>query len=115
VAVKLRLKRLGRTHAPFYRICAMDARAARDSVAIEEVGYYNPLEKSDQKAVAFNQERVLYWLGVGAQPTQTVRDLLRKRGIDPVPGKPRIIDAQIPNATPSAPAKAEEPAAAAQG
>ncbi len=85
--VKLRLKRFGRRHRPFYRINAMDQRTARDSEAIEELGYYDPLEKDQAKAIKVNTERVQYWLSVGAQPTDTVRDLLRKVGIDTTAGK----------------------------
>jgi small subunit ribosomal protein S16 len=85
--VKLRLKRFGRRHRPFYRLNAMDTRSARDSRAIEELGHYDPLEKDDAKAVTFKKERIEYWLSVGAQPSDTVRNLLKKAGIDPTPGK----------------------------
>jgi len=79
--VKLRLKRFGRRHRPFYRLNAMDQRSARDSAPIEELGFYDPLEKDAAKAMKFNDERVRYWLGVGAQPSDTVRSLLRKAGL----------------------------------
>ena len=79
--VRLRLKRLGRRHRPFYRINAMDQRSARDSRVIEQLGHYDPLERDHAKAVQINEERVRYWLGVGAQPSDTVRSLLRKAGI----------------------------------
>ncbi len=85
--VKLRLKRFGRTHAPFYRVNAMDQRSARDSKAIEELGTYDPLNKDEDKQVKLNVDRVKYWLSVGAQPSDTVRALIRKAGIDPTPGK----------------------------
>lgn len=85
--VKLRLKRFGRRHRPFYRINAMDQRSARDSAAIEELGFYDPLEKDQAKAIKVNEERVRHWLSVGAQPSDTVRSLLKKVGIDPTPGK----------------------------
>jgi len=88
VAVKLRLKRFGRRHRPFYRLNAMDARSARDSKAIEELGFYDPLEANQEKALRFKEDRVKYWLSVGAQPSETVRSLLKKVGIDPTPGKP---------------------------
>lgn len=87
MAVKLRLKRFGRRHRPFYRLNAMDARSARDSRPIEELGHYDPLEPDQEKAVVLKQDRVKYWLSVGAQPSDTVRSLLRKSGIDPTPGK----------------------------
>ena len=85
--VKLRLKRFGRRNRPFYRICAIDQRSARDSTAIEELGYYDPIEPDAEKAVKFDTERAKYWLQVGAQPSNTVRSLLRKAGVDPTPGQ----------------------------
>lgn len=85
--VKLRLKRMGRTHRPYYRINAMDQRSARDSRPIEQLGQYDPLEKDQAKQVVLNEERVRYWLGVGAQPTETVAALLKKAGLDPTPGQ----------------------------
>ena len=86
--VKLRLKRYGRTKRPFYRLCAMDQRLARDSAAIEELGFYDPVEKEQEKALSINADRARYWLSVGAQPSRTVTSLLRKAGIDPTVGKP---------------------------
>ncbi len=87
MAVKLRLKRFGRRHRPFYRINAIDGRSARDSRAIEQLGFYDPLLGEAEKAIKINKDRVQYWLSVGAQPSQTVRGLLKKAGIDPTPGK----------------------------
>lgn len=87
MAVKIRLKRFGRRHRPFYRINAMDVRSARDSKAIEELGFYDPLETTQGKELRVKEDRVRYWLGVGAQPSDTVRSLLKKVGIDPTPGK----------------------------
>ncbi len=92
MSVKIRMKRFGRRHRPFYRICAMDTRSARDSQSIEQLGFYDPLEKNDDKAIKVNTERVMYWLSVGAQPSSTVKSLLKKRGIDAVPGKPKLIE-----------------------
>ena len=80
--VKLRLKRFGRRNRPYYRICVMDQRSARDSRTIEELGYYDPIESDDAKAVSIKSDRVKYWLGVGAQPSSTVRSLIRKSGIE---------------------------------
>lgn len=80
--VKLRLKRFGRRHRPCYRICVMDQRSARDSKTIEELGFYDPLEPDDEKALRVDGERVKYWLGVGAQPSSTVRSLIRKAGVE---------------------------------
>jgi small subunit ribosomal protein S16 len=82
------MKRMGRTHRPFYRICAMDTRSQRDGRSIEELGHYDPAQPDPAKAVSLQADRVRYWLSVGAQPSQTVRSLLRKQGIDPKPGTP---------------------------
>ncbi|HIU46026.1 MAG TPA: 30S ribosomal protein S16 [Candidatus Fimadaptatus faecigallinarum] len=77
--VKIRLKRMGMKKAPFYRIVVIDSRDARDGRPIEEIGYFNPMtEPADLKV---DPERAQYWLGVGAQPTQTVKTLLRKAGV----------------------------------
>jgi small subunit ribosomal protein S16 len=78
VAVKIRLKRLGRTHRPYYRICVMDGRRPRDGKAIEEVGTYDPMIPEVDKSVTMNAERVDYWLSVGAQPTPKVGTLIKK-------------------------------------
>jgi small subunit ribosomal protein S16 len=78
VAVKIRLKRMGKIRAPFYRIVVADARTKRDGRVIEEIGTYNP--KADPSVINVNSERALYWLGVGAQPTEPVAALLRVTG-----------------------------------
>ncbi|MDO4548024.1 MAG: 30S ribosomal protein S16 [Clostridia bacterium] len=74
--VKIRLKRMGMKKEPFYRIVVTDSRNPRDGRFIEELGYYNPV--SDPVQLKVDQERAKYWLGVGAQPTDTVRALLKK-------------------------------------
>ena len=74
--VKIRLKRMGMKKEPFYRIVITDSRNARDGRAIEEIGYYNPVSEPVQLKI--NEERAKYWLSVGAQPTDTVRALLKK-------------------------------------
>lgn len=79
MAVKLRLRRLGRKKKPFYRVIAADSRAPRDGRFIEEIGYYNPL--TDPLTIEVKEDRVLYWLSQGAIPTVTVKNLLRKKGI----------------------------------
>jgi len=79
MAVKLRLKRMGAKKAPFYRVVAADARAPRDGRFIEELGYYNP--KTEPATVSLKEEQILAWLNNGAQPTDTVRNLLSKAGI----------------------------------
>lgn len=80
MAVKIRMKRFGRTNRPFYRINAVDSRASRDGRVIEELGSYDPHAGDDAK-VQFNSERVQYWLSVGAQPSETVRSFLKKAGL----------------------------------
>ncbi len=79
--VVLRLKRLGRRHRPFYRLNAMEKRAPRDGRVLEELGYYDPVAPDDKQLVLKN-ERVSYWLSVGAQPSDTARSLIRKAGIE---------------------------------
>ena len=79
MAVKLRLKRMGAKQRPFYRIVAADARSPRDGRFIETVGTYNPI--TNPAEVKINKELALKWLNNGAQPTDTVRTLLKKEGI----------------------------------
>ena len=81
MAVRLRLKRLGRKHRPYYRIEAFDSRTKRDGRSIEMLGTYDPLESNEEKQVILKRERIEYWLGVGAQPSDTVASFLRRRGI----------------------------------
>lgn len=78
MAVKIRLKRLGKIRAPHYRIVVMDARTKRDGRAIEEIGLYHP--KNDPSVIKVKSDRVQYWLGVGAQPTEAVVALLKRTG-----------------------------------
>ena len=77
--VKIRLKRMGMKKAPFYRIVVIDSRDARDSRPIEEIGYFNPM--TDPADIKVDAERAQYWLGVGAQPSDTCRGLLKKCGV----------------------------------
>lgn len=79
MAVKLRLKRAGAKRDPFYRIVAADSRAPRDGRFIEIIGHYDPT--TQPATVKIDEEKVLKWLGVGAQPSDTVRNLLSKQGI----------------------------------
>ena len=79
MAVKLRLKRMGKKKRPFYRIVAADSRAPRDGRFIELVGTYDPITKPHR--VDYEEERVLYWLTNGAQPTDTVKSLLSGKGL----------------------------------
>lgn len=78
MAVKIRLKRMGAKKKPFYRIVVSDARTPRDGRFIEEIGYYNPL--TEPADIQVDGERAQYWLSQGAQPSDTVRSLLKKSG-----------------------------------
>lgn len=79
MAVKLRLRRMGKKRQPVFKVVAADSRSPRDGRFIEAIGLYNP--KTDPATVDIKEDRALYWLGVGAQPTTTVRNLLSKKGI----------------------------------
>lgn len=79
MAVKIRLRRSGRKKLPFYRIVVADSQSPRDGRFIENIGHYNP--RLPEGGLQVNTERADYWLGVGAQPTDTVRSLLRKAGV----------------------------------
>jgi len=79
VSVKLRLRRMGRTKRPVYAVVAADSRSPRDGRFIEDLGRYNPVQ--EPAVVTLNEERVLYWLHQGAQPSDTVRSLLSKEGL----------------------------------
>jgi small subunit ribosomal protein S16 len=78
VAVKIRLKRLGKIRAPYYRIVVADSRTKRDGRVIEEIGKYHPTEHPS--VIEVDSERAQYWLGVGAQPTEQVAALLKLTG-----------------------------------
>ena len=79
MAVKLRLKRMGAKKRPFYRVVAADSRSPRDGKVIEEIGYYNPVVVPAD--IKIDEEKAMKWLRDGAQPTDTVRDILKKQGI----------------------------------
>ena len=78
MAVKIRLKRMGKIRAPFYRVVVMDSRTKRDGRAIEEIGKYHPTE--EPSLIDISSERALHWLGRGAQPTEAVEALLKVTG-----------------------------------
>ena len=80
MAVRIRMKKLGRRHRPFYRICAMDSRAPRDGRVLEELGTYDPMVPEVDARAVLNGERVEYWLSVGARPTEKVGVLIKKYG-----------------------------------
>ena len=77
--LKIRLRRMGAKKAPFYRIIVADSRAPRDGAFVEELGYYNPL--TDPVELKVDAERAAHWIKNGAQPTDTVRALLKKSGV----------------------------------
>jgi len=79
LATKIRLKRIGRRNRPFYRMVAMDSRNRRDGAAIEELGWYNPIDANH--SYDLKDERILHWLGEGAQPTDAAKKLLRRSGL----------------------------------
>jgi len=79
LAVRLRLRRMGKKKQPYYRIVAIDSRAARDGKYLESLGTYNP--RSEPLALDIQEERARYWLDQGAQPSDTVYTLLQRKGI----------------------------------
>lgn len=135
MAVRIRMKKMGRKHQPFYRICAIDGRAPRDGKVIEELGYYDPLVKETDARAILDGERINYWLGVGAQPSEKVRVLIKKYGANgthldkqksalervklnkPMAPPPRVVprpkpeEPAAPEAPPAAEPAAEEPMA----
>lgn len=79
MAVKIRLRRMGAKKAPFYRVVVADSRSPRDGKCIEEIGYYNPITEPSE--VKIDAEKAKKWLNNGAQPSDTVKRLLKKTGI----------------------------------
>ena len=79
MAVRIRLKKLGRKKRPFYRVVAIDSRFKRDGREIERLGWYDPVQ--DNNSCNLNEERVLYWLDQGAKPSDTVQGLFRRNGL----------------------------------
>ena len=110
MATKIRLRRMGAKKAPFYRVVVADSRSPRDGRFIEEIGYYDPTK--NPSVIKIDEERAKYWMGVGAQPSDTVRALFAVTGIVAKSvarqaGKPKPAAAQsaAPEAT-AAPAEA---------
>jgi len=95
MAVKLRFNRMGRSHAAFFRLSAVDSRSPRDGKIIEALGYYDPVNKDKDKQVKIDLDRAKYWLDNGAIPSETVSSLLKRSGLEhkglrlPKPGKPK--------------------------
>lgn len=79
MATKIRLRRMGAKKAPFYRVVVADSRSPRDGRFIEEIGYYNPI--STPTEININEEKALKWLATGAEPSETVKQLLKTTGI----------------------------------
>ena len=79
MSVKIRLKRVGKTKAPSYRVVVADARSPRDGRIIEKIGWYNPLV--EPSAIHIDEEKAISWMRKGAQPTESVASLLRRAGI----------------------------------
>lgn len=123
MAVCIRMKKMGRTHRAFFRICATDKRAPRDGRVLEELGTYDPSVPETDARVRLNNERVDYWLGVGALPSEKVAVLIKKYGTNGthVEQQTKAIERlsapkSVPEAGPAAPSKrklAEEAAAKA--
>ncbi len=132
MAVAIRMKRMGRKNRAFYRICATDRRSPRDGRVIEVLGTYDPSIPDTDARCVLNNERVSYWIGVGAQPSDAVRVLIKKFGQNGTRLKemeqarvkvsmPRVVPAAgepvfVPEAKaePAAAAPAEEPVAAVE-
>ena len=119
MAVRIRLKKMGRTHRPFYRVCAFDQNSPRDGRAIEELGTYDTSVPDTDARAILNTERIDYWLSVGAQPTEKVAVLIKKYGtggthldqqkaaLEKIAGPKELPDLGAP----APPKKPEEPAA----
>ena len=78
MAVRIRLKKLGRRHRPFYRVSVMDARAPRGGRSIEDIGHYDPMVRDKSARISLKLDRIDYWLSVGAQPSEKVAALIKK-------------------------------------
>ena len=117
MAVKIRLKRIGRRNHPFYRVCVFDGRTRRDGAPIEELGSYDPHAKTFAEKVSLKAERAAYWLSVGAQPSETVASLLKHAGVTRDGVKPPAAEpaAATAPAAPSADAPAADAPATEDG
>jgi len=81
MAVKLRMKMMGRTNRPEFRVVAADARSPRDGRIIENLGYYHPQEVKPEKVMKLDWDRIKHWLSVGAQPSETLQSIFKKHGV----------------------------------
>jgi small subunit ribosomal protein S16 len=82
VAVHIRMKKMGRKHRPFYRVCAMDVRTPRNGRVLEELGTYDPMVPETDARAILKGERIKYWIGVGALPSDKVSVLIKKYGVE---------------------------------
>ena len=82
MTVRIRLKKMGRTHRPFFRVCAMDQRSPRDGRVIEELGFYDPMCPETDARAQLKGDRIDHWLSVGAQPSEKVAVLIKKYGTE---------------------------------
>ena len=105
------MKRMGRRHRPFFRICVMDSRKPRDGRAIEEVGHYDPMVQDKSNRVSLKLDRIDYWLSVGAQPSNNVATLIKKVKTDTF-GHAAPPPPMTPPKEPEPPAASEDQAAA---
>ncbi len=80
MAVRIRMKKMGRTHRPFFRVCAMDQRSPRNGRVIEELGTYDPMCPETDARASLKADRIDYWISVGAQPSDKVATLIKKYG-----------------------------------
>ncbi|MGW8256597.1 MAG: 30S ribosomal protein S16, partial [Thermoguttaceae bacterium] len=80
MAVRIRMKKLGRKHRPFYRLCAMDSRVPRNGRVLEQLGTYDPMVPEVDARAILNGERINYWLSVGALPSEKAKTLIKKYG-----------------------------------
>lgn len=82
MAVRIRMKKLGRKHRPYFRICAIESRNPRDGKVLEELGSYDPMVKETDARALLKGERINYWISVGALPSENVRVLIKKYGVN---------------------------------
>ena len=111
------MKKMGRRHRPFFRICVMDARKPRDGKAIEEIEHYDPMVADKSARVKLNMERVDYWLSVGAQPSDKVATLIKKvktNKFGSAATPPPLTPPKQPDPEPEATENASEPETSAE-
>jgi small subunit ribosomal protein S16 len=107
VAVRIRMKKIGRKHRPFYRICVMDSRVHREGKAIEEIGWYDTSVADKSKRVKVNLDRVEYWVSVGASMSDRVATLVKKVKTNSFTTAAAPAPMQAPKIKETAPAAAE--------